>query len=152
MKSNISNEFKDKGRLSKMYGNFVQVPCIWYKLCRKYEIPKEIVDLKKRTNTIDINSMEINVLSYLANYESCYPSNKQLANIFQVSISTIEKYLKELRWVGFIKSFEEKTESIYTDKRIIYVQFDVINKVLNSCDNPYKSMVSTDGNPYECMG
>ena len=147
----MSNEVKEKGRVSKMYGNFVQVPYVWYRLCRKYEIPKEIVDLKKKTNTIEINPMEINVLAYLANFESCYPSNKQLADIFQVGISTIEKYLKELRWVGFIKTFEEKGEPTYTDKRNIYVQFDVIDKVLRSQDNPYICMVATEDHPYECM-
>ena len=71
---------KEKGKLFKMYGHFVQVPHIWYKLCRKYEIPKEIVTLKNKDNTIDINPMEINVLAYLAGYEDCYPANKQMAS------------------------------------------------------------------------
>lgn len=149
----MSKEFKEKekGRLSKMYGNFVQVPYVWYQLCRKYEIPKEIATLKNKDNTIDLNPMEINVLAYLAGYEDCYPANKQMAALFQVGVSTIEKYLKELRWVGFIKTFEEKKESTHTDKRKIYVQFDVINEVLKSKSNPYKCMVSSECNPYECM-
>ena len=151
--SKAANE-KEKGRLSKMYGHFVQVPYVWYGLCRKYEIPKEIATLKTRGNTIDLNPMEINVLAYLANYTECYPSNKQIAEIFQVGTSTIEKYLKELRWVGFIKTFESKNVPNHTDRRNIYIQFDVINDVLASESNPYKCMVHSNGkstNPYECM-
>ena len=142
---------KEKGRLSKMYGNFVQVPYVWYGLCRKYEIPKEVAVLKNKGNTIELNPMEINVLAYLAGYDECYPTNKQLSALFQVGISTIEKYLKELRWVGFIKTFEEKKESTYTDRRNIYIQYDIINAVLKSESNPYKCMVPTNDNPYECM-
>ena len=154
----MSKEFKEKekGKLAKMYGNFVQVPYVWYKLCRKYEIPKEVAILKTRNNTIELNPMEINVLGYLANYNlsddaECNPSNGRMAEIFQVGISTIEKYLKELRWVGFIKTFEEKSNPMYTERRKIYVQFNVINKVLASENNPYKCMAYDDSNPFECM-
>lgn len=142
---------KEKGRLSKMYGNFIQMPYVWYKLCRKYEIPKEVAELKNKGNTIEINPMEVNVLAYLAGYDECYPTNKQLSELFQVGISTIEKYLKELRWVGFIKTYEEKSSHIYTDRRNIYIQFDVINAVLKSEDNPYKCMVPSTCNPYDYM-
>ncbi len=150
----MSKEFKlkEQGRVSKMYGNFVQVPYVWYGLCRKYEIPKEIAVLKTKNNTVELNPMEINLLAYLAGYEDCYPTNKQMAALFKVGTSTIEKYLKELRWVGFIKTFEEKNNPTHTDRRKIYVQLNMINKVLESESNPYKCMVSQEDHPYECMG
>lgn len=147
----MNQKEKEKGRLYKMYGNFVQVPYVWYQLCRKYEIPKEVAVLKTKGNTVDLNPMEINVLAYLAGYEDCHPSNKQIAATFQVGVSTIEKYLKELRWVGFIKTFEDKKEPTHTDKRNIFVQFDTINAVLKSKSNPYKCMVPSECNPYEHM-
>lgn len=153
---NKEQSIKEKGKLYDMYGNFVQVPYVWYKLCRKYEIPKEVAVLKTKGNTIEINPMEINVLAYLAGYnlepdKECFPGNVKLATTFDVGLSTIEKYLKELRWVGFIKTFEEKSTPVHTDRRTIYVQFDVINSVLESESNPYKCMVPSKCMPYEHM-
>ena len=154
----MSKKFKEeeKGKLYEMYGHYLRVPHVWYKLCRKYEIPKEVTILKTKDNTITLNPMEVNVLAYLAGYnidddKKCYPGNSKLAEVFQVGISTIEKYLKELRWVGFIKTFEEKSSSTYTERRNIYVQFDVIDKVLASENDPYKCMAYSEDNPYECM-
>ena len=45
--------------------------------------------------------------------------------------------MKELRWVGFIKTFETKDNSNYTNRRDTYVQHDAIKAVLESEDNPY---------------
>ena len=134
----------EKGKMYEMYGNFVQVPYTWYGLCRKYIIPKEVKLFKdKKENCIELNPMEINVLAYLANYDECYITNSSIAEVFNVKKQTIEKYMKELRWVGFIKTFETKDSPTHTDRRNIYVQHDIIKNVLQSENNPY--MVS-----YKC--
>lgn len=114
--------------MKNKYGNFVPVPYDWYKLCGKYHISEEIAKLHTKDNTVEINAIEINVLAYLANYEQCYPSNNQLAELFNVEVKTIEKYLRKLKLVGLIKTFENKNTKI--SRRIIYVQFDMIDKFL----------------------
>lgn len=151
----MSNESKQKGKMYNMYGNYVQVPYSWYGLCKKYIIPKEIKEFKdKKENCIELNPMEINVLAYLANYEECYVSNGIIAEVFNVKKKTIEKYMKELRWVGFIKTFENKDVPTYTDRRDIYVQHDAIRKVLEYDGDiysvPYECGVSETEVPYEC--
>ena len=148
-----TNENKEKGKMYEMYGNYVQVPYSWYGLCRKYTIPKEIVVIKgKKNNTIELNPMEINVLAYLANFDECYVSNGMLSETFNVGVSTIEKYLKELRWTGLIKTFEDKDTPVHTRKRMIHVQHANIKEILSSKNNPYICMVGKENNPYECMG
>ena len=140
----MPKESKEKGKMYEMYGNYVQVPYSWYGLCRKYIIPKEVKEFRnKAENCIELNPMEINVLAYLANYDECYVTNSTIAGVFNVRKQTIEKYMKELRWVGFIKTFENKDNPTYTDRRDIYVQHDVIKEVLQSESNPYIV-------PYEC--
>lgn len=140
----MSNEFKKKGKMYEMYGNYVPVPHSWYGLCRKYIIPKEVKEFKdKKENSIELNPMEINVLAYLANYDECYVANGTIAEVFKLKKKTIEKYMKELRWVGFIKTFENKENPTYTDRRNIYVQHDAIKKVLEFEGDIYKV-------PYEC--
>lgn len=135
--TNMKQE-ETKGILSRMYGDFVQVPHSWYGLCRKYAIPKEVKEFTgKKENTIELNPMEINVLAYLGNYEKCYVPNGKIADVFNVKKQTIEKYIKELRWVGFIKTFETKDNPTHTERRNIYVQHDAIKAVLKSEANPY---------------
>jgi DNA-binding MarR family transcriptional regulator len=151
----MPKESKEKGKMYEMYGNYVQVPYSWYGLCRKYIIPKEIkVFNDKKENCIELNPMEINVLAYLANYDECYVTNNTIAEVFNVKKKTIEKYIKELRWVGFIKTFENKDIPTYTDRRDIYVQHDAIKKVLEYDGDiyhvPYECGVSTEEVPYEC--
>lgn len=134
----MPNEPNEKGKMYRMYGNYVQVPYTWYGLCRKYIIPKEVKIFKdKKENCIELNPMEINVLAYLANYDECYVTNSSIAEVFNVKKQTIEKYMKELRWVGFIKTFESKDSPTHTDRRDIYVQHDIIKMVLKSESNPY---------------
>ena len=150
----MSKEQKKKGDMYEMYGNFVRVPYQWYKLCRKYIIPKELKEFKgKATNCIELNPMEINVFAYLANYDECFVSNNSIAEVFNVKKKTIEKYMKELRWVGFIKTFESKDNPTYTDRRDIYVQHDAIKKVLefegDIYNVPYECGVSDDEVPYK---
>lgn len=132
-----STTYKRTSFLYEQYGNFVQVPYSWYRLCRKYIIPYEVADLKNKDNSLTLNVAEINVLAYLANYDECYVSNGMIANIFDVKKHTIEKYIRELRWVGFIKTYESKESPIYTLRRNIYVQHDVIKAVLENDDDPY---------------
>lgn len=140
----MSNEFKKKGKMYDMYGNYVPVPYTWYGLCRKYIIPKEVKEFKdKKENSIELNPMEINVLAYLANYDDCYAANGTIAEVFKLKKKTIEKYMRELRWVGFIKTFENKEYPTYTDRRNIFVQHDAIQKVLDFKGDIYKV-------PYEC--
>lgn len=140
----MSKEPNEKGKMYDMYGNYVPVPYSWYRLCRKYIIPKEVkVFTDKKENSIELNPMEINVLAYLANYDECYASNGNIAEVFQLKKQTIEKYMKELRWVGFIKTFETKDSPTHTSRRDTYVQHDAIKAVLESEDNPYIV-------PYEC--
>ena len=43
--------------------------------------------------------------------------------------------MKELRWVGFIKTFESKDSPNHTERRDIYVQHDAIKAVLKSNSN-----------------
>lgn len=139
-----TNENKEKGKMYEMYGNYVQVPYSWYGLCRKYIIPKEIKEFKdKKENSIELNPMEINVLAYLANYDDCYVANGTIAEVFKLKKKTIEKYIKELRWVGFIKTYENKEIPTYTDRRNIYVQHDAIKRVLEFEGDKYRV-------PYEC--
>lgn len=150
----MSNESKEKGKMYNMYGNYVQVPYSWYGLCRKYIIPTEVKEFKdKKENCIELNPMEINVLAYLANYEECFVSNSVIAEVFNVKKKTIEKYMKELRWVGFIKTYESKDNPTYTDRRDIYVQHDAIKKVLEIEGNvyivPYECGVSNNEAPYK---
>lgn len=150
----MSNVSKEKGKMYEMYGNYVQVPYCWYGLCRKYIIPKEVKEFKgKEVNCIELNPMEINVLAYLANYDECYVTNNTIAEVFNVKKKTIEKYIKELRWVGFIKTFENKDIPTYTDRRDIYVQHDAIKKVLEFDGDiyhvPYECGVSNDEVPYK---
>ena len=151
----MSNEFKKKENMYDMYGNYVSVPHSWYRLCRKYIIPKEIKEFKdKRDNSIELNPMEINVLAYLANYDECYVANGTIAEVFKLKKKTIEKYMKELRWVGFIKTFENKENPTYTDRRNIYIQHDAIKKVLEYDSYiymvPYECGVSNDEVPSTC--
>ena len=62
--------------------------------------------------------------------------------------------MKELRWVGFIKTFESKENPTYTDRRDIYVQHDAIRKVLeyegDTYNVPYECGVSKGEVPYTC--
>lgn len=127
-----------KGILSKMYGEFVQVPHSWYKLCRKYVVPEEMKSLTDGgRGVVNLNLAEINVLAYLGNFTECYPTNNMIAAIFKVQKHTIEKYIKELRVVGFIKTYETKDNPTHTKRRTIYVQHDVIQEVLKSEADPY---------------
>ena len=150
----MSKEQKKKGKMYDMYGNYVQVPYSWYGLCRKYIIPKEVKEFRgKSVNCIELNPMEINVLAYLANYEECFVSNTAIAEVFNVKKKTIEKYMKELRWVGFVKTYENKDNPTYTDRRDIYVQHDAIKKVLEFEGDiyhvPYECWVSNNEVPYK---
>ena len=140
----MSKEIETKEKMYKMYGNYVQVPYQWYKLCRKYIIPKEVKEFtNKKENTIELNPMEINVLAYLSGFDECYITNNTLSEVFKVKKQTIEKYMKELRWVGFIKTFESKDNPMYTDRRDIHVQHNAIKAALENESNPYIV-------PYEC--
>lgn len=144
----MSNETKKKEKMNTMYGNYIPVPHSWYRLCRKYIIPTEVKEFKdKKENSIELNPMEINVLAYLANYEECYASNGTIADVFKLKKKTIEKYMKELRWVGFIKTFEDRENDTYTERRNIYVQHDAIKKALEFNGDkyiiPYKCNQST---------
>lgn len=118
-------------KLLKNYGDSILIPNNWFKLCREYHIK---TDDKKEKNII-INHSEIIFLAMIARYneqgKECTESNQKLSNILNVSIDTIKKYLRELRLVGLIKTYEEKETSIHTPKRIIYVQYDIINEILN---------------------
>lgn len=126
------------GILSKTYGAFVQVPYSWYKLCRKYIVPE---NKKKFTDNgkgiVHLNLAEINVLAYLGNFTECYPTNGMIAEVFNVRKHTIEKYIKELKLVGFIKTHEVKDSPTHTKRRTIYVQHDTIQEVISSEANPY---------------
>lgn len=119
----------EENRLYSVYGNFNLVPHIWYKLCGRYHISEEIAKLPTKNNTVEINAAEINVLAYIASYEVCYASNSQLASLFNVEIKTIEKYIRKLRLVGFVKSYDQKFDD--RSRRHMYVQFNVINDILN---------------------
>ena len=86
----MSNKQKEKGKMYTMYGNYVQVPYSWYRLCRKYIIPKEVKEFRNNAlNCIELNPMEINVLAYLSNYEEWFVSYSVIEEVFNVKKKTI---------------------------------------------------------------
>lgn len=114
----------------KGYGGFVRIPYAWLKMCKKYLI----VNQEGIEQKITINLNEIFLLARIAGWndqgKDCTETNNSLAEILNVSVDTIKKYIKELRLVGLIKTYEEKDTPIHTSQRTIYIQYDVIDKIL----------------------
>lgn len=136
----------------KSYGGFVRIPYTWLKMCKKYSLVNEEGVEQK----ITINLNEIFLLARIAGWndqgKDCTETNNNLAEVLNVSVDTIKKYIKELRLVGLIKTYEEKDTPVHTSKRTIYIQYDVIDKILgtniSSDDSDVGTNIPTGG--YEC--
>lgn len=114
------------------YGNFVRIPYAWFNLRGKYEVPEE----KRKTNDdmVNITDGEVCLLARIAGWndsgKECMETNGDLAEYLNVSVSTVKRYLHNLRMIGFIKTYEEKDDPVHTSNRVIYVQYDLVDKKL----------------------
>ena len=115
------------------YGNFVRIPYAWFNLRGRYDLPKE--KCKPNENgTVNITDGEVCLLARIAgwndNGKECMETNVDLAEYLNVSVSTVKRYLHNLRLTGFIKTYEEKDLPVHTSNRIIYVQYDLVDRLL----------------------
>ena len=112
------------------YGKFIKIPYSWTQLCKKYLVTNK----KGEYQNVTINLNEIYLLARIAGWDDsgkeCTETNASLAENLNVSIDTIKKYIRELRLVGLIKTYEEKDTPTHTSKRILYVQYQMIDKLL----------------------
>ena len=112
------------------YGKFIKIPYSWTRLCKKYLIKNR----KGEDQNITINLNEIYLLARIAGWndsgKECIETNASFAESLNVSIDTIKKYIRELRLVGLIKTYEEKDTPTHTSKRILYVQYQMIDELL----------------------
>ena len=136
----------------KDYGGFVRIPYGWLKMCKKYSVKNQ----EGVNKNITINLNEVFLLARIAGWndqgKDCTETNNSLAEVLNVSVDTIKKYIKELRLVGLIKTYEEKDTPMHTSQRTIYIQYDVIDEILgmniSSDDSEVGTNVPTGGD--EC--
>ena len=131
----------------KGYGGFVRIPYEWLKMCKKYSVENQ----EGVNKNITINLNEVFLLARIAGWndqgKDCTETNNTLAEVLNVSVDTIKKYIKELRLVGLIKTYEEKDTPMHTSQRTIYIQYDVIDKILGINVSSDDSEVGTNIHP-----
>ena len=86
---------------------------------------------------------------------ACMASNKYFANILCIDPRNVQRYIKELKDLGFIKIYEENDSSQYafTVARFIYPQWKVINGKLchDGTTNMSQGDVNIDTTPRQIM-
>lgn len=112
-----------------------------------YELPRYLIGTHDNINLTLLDVCVLGEIMSLSNNEYyCYVSNSMLANIFHVSERQIQKSIKKLEDLRIIKRFfKGENNSCITKNRLIYVQQDVLEQIINSKkDNLEKSSVIYD--------
>ena len=127
-------------------GGFTTIPDEWWGLIGKYPIiDKETGEVLKDRNGKDrsarISHWTVALLAKIANFNSirktnngitpgkCVASNGYLANLLNVSISTIKNTLSDMYALGILTSYEQKSGQM-TAQRFLYINRDMIENIL----------------------
>ena len=105
--------------------SFIMVYEDWIKL-----VGEKIISYPELLLLCKIDSLANNVEN---TQKACYASNACLANILQVDVRTIQRYLKKFKEIGFVKIFENREGYNLTKQRYIYVQHNIIDGTLEKC-------------------
>lgn len=99
-----------------------------------YELPRYLIGTHDNINLTLLDVCVLGEIMSLSNNEYyCYVSNSMLANIFHVSERQIQKSIKKLEDLRIIKRFfKGENNSCITKNRLIYVQQDVLEQIINS--------------------
>jgi predicted transcriptional regulator len=97
--------------------------------------------MENRFNKIDyklyqikeLNIIEVNILAYIISYDNnvknIFVSNEELSNVFNVSLSSVQRSINKLTSIGII----EKAKGF--NRRFIIINHNKLNNLLNSNSN-----------------
>lgn len=140
----------------KLTSKFTQIPDEWWQLVGKYPVVDEdgvvIREKNGKEKTVTISHWTVVLLAKIASFNTvrftadnhtigkCTASNAYFADFLNVSQQTVKNTLSDLYALGLLKSYEQR-EGKKTTKRFLYINEDVLKKLLARDGTPQSTGV-----------